>query len=215
MKMIAIELSTVRASVAVMDEDAVMDETSWFEPQARHQRLFDEMPGLLRRAGVSWTDIDLYAVGRGPGAFSGLRIGLMAAQSFALPLGRPVMAVSSGEALARQLSSTPIAAGRPVVICGDARRNMFWSGRFDTTGFSGWQLFRADDWAASLPIHALVASPHWEKTAPLRGATPEGCEWLPGDQFPDAVQTGRMALARLRSGSPSDPLEPIYLHPPV
>lgn len=202
MKIFSIELSTVRASVGIYDGERVLAEASWMEPMARHQRLFDEVPGLLERAGLGWDKIDLFAVGRGPGAFSGIRIGLMAAQMYAAPLGKKVVAVSSGEALASSFA-------KPVVVCGDARRGMFWYGVF-TESFSGWLLSDAAAFAGKIPAYALVVTPHWMQTEPLRSANP-ALRWQEGDQFPTAHAVARLSLAK----ESSEPLEPIYLHPPV
>lgn len=209
MMLFAIELSTVRANVAICDDDRVLAETAWTEPQARHQRLFDETPGLLQRAGLDWPQIDLFVAGRGPGAFSGIRIGLMAAQMFAKPGGRPVMAVSSGVALAEEIRQREDAERRDIVVCGDARRGMFWYGVFGAD-FGGWRLCKADAFGLHVPAGALVVTPHWQQTAPLRAAAPSLC-WVEGDQYPTAHAIARLA----RRMNASEPAEPIYLHPPV
>lgn len=209
----AVELSTVRASVAICEGSRVRAETSWLEPQARHQRLFEETPDLLARAGLDWPRIDLFAVGRGPGAFSGIRIGLMAAQMFAAPLAKKVVAVSSGEALALEIAGRGDAeAPGNVVVCGDARRGMFWYGiRGDR--FGGWKLCTTGEFAGVLPADPIIATPHWQQTAPLRAVTP-GHRWLEGDQYPTAHAVARLATLASEGGT-AQALEPIYLHPPV
>ncbi len=201
----AIELSTVRASVAICDDDCVLAEASWIEPRARHQRIFAETPRLLKDAGLDWPQIDLFAVGRGPGAFSGIRIGLMAAQMFAMPLNKPVIAVSSGEALASEIDADKVA------ICGDARRGMFWFAVCEDRAMGAWKLCNEEDFASKIPSAAIVATPHWNQIVALRDATKDSHRWLEGDQFPTAHAVARLA----RAIKISEPLEPIYLHPPV
>ena len=204
MLIFSIELSTIRASVAICDDDRVVAETSWTEARAWHQRLFDETPKLLKQAGLDWPQIDLFAVGRGPGAFSGIRIGLMAAQMFAAPLAKKVIAVSSGEALAAEMGK------KPIVVCGDARRGMFWYGVFGDA-FDGWKLCTSETFSALIPSDAVIATPHWQQTSALRDATTTSHRWIEGDQFPTAQAIARLARAK----QISEPLEPIYLHPPV
>lgn len=206
MLVLAIELSTVRASVALCRDEAILAETSWIEPMARHQQLFEAVPELLKQSGLDWPAIDLFAVGRGPGAFSGIRIGLMAAQMYAVPLNKPVVAISSGTALATELLAKH---NKPVVICGDARRGMFWYGVF-VPDFSGWKLATTENFAGLVPADSVIATPHGTQTTALRAATP-ALHWLEGDHFPTAYTLARLALA----ATTSEPLEPIYLHPPV
>ncbi len=66
------------------------------------ERLPGEIAVALDRAGVPKTAIDLLAVATGPGAFTGLRIGLAAIQGLAMTLNRPVVGVSALDALVRE-----------------------------------------------------------------------------------------------------------------
>lgn len=72
------------------------------------ERLPGEIAVALDRAGVARSAIDLLAVATGPGAFTGLRIGLAAIQGLALTLDRPVVGVSALDAIVTE--STPHAA---------------------------------------------------------------------------------------------------------
>ena len=204
---LALELSTVQASIALSDGGRVLAAAAWTEPQARHQQVFEAVPALLRQAGLTWADLGLFAAGRGPGAFSGIRIALMAAQMFALPLKRPVVALSSGEALAEDF------AGAPTLVCGDARRGTFWYGLFHAGAFTGWRFTKPEDWPEVVPAHARIVTSQWERCAPLRALTTAGT-WLEGDRFPSAGTLARLAVDAHQAGR-SEPAEPVYLHPPV
>ena len=129
----------------------------------------------------------------------------MAAQMFAKPLNRPVAAVSSGEALAVELG------GENVVVCGDARRGMFWFGVREHGAMSAWKLCTAEIFASQTKPGAVIVTPHWNQTAALRAADDGARGWLEGDRHPTARGIARLALNRVAVG----PLEPIYLHPPV
>lgn len=73
-----------------------------FESMARGQaeRLIPLVGELLADAGADWSDLDLIAVGTGPGNFTGLRIGVAAARGLALGRGIPAVGVSLFETLA-------------------------------------------------------------------------------------------------------------------
>lgn len=93
------------------------------------QRPFGErLPGwlleVLRDAGTSVGDVNLFVVGAGPGSLTGLRVGIATMQGLALATGRPLAAVSSLEALAHAAAAQdPGRAGEVVVSWSNARRN--------------------------------------------------------------------------------------------
>ena len=71
------------------------------------ERLPAEIAAALDRAGVAKTAIDLLAVATGPGAFTGLRIGLAAIQGLAMTLDRPVVGISALDALVIEAGTQP------------------------------------------------------------------------------------------------------------
>ncbi len=73
------------------------------ESRTHGERLPGEMSRALERAGITRGQLDLLAVATGPGAFTGLRIGLAAMQGLAMTLGKPVIGVSALDALAAQV----------------------------------------------------------------------------------------------------------------
>ncbi len=84
--------------------------------------LFDMVDRLLAEVGLRLGDIDLFAVANGPGSFTGIRVGLAAAQGWAKALGRPARGVSVLEAMVEAAeANTDIAL--PVL---DARRGEFY-----------------------------------------------------------------------------------------
>lgn len=215
---LALELSSRRGSVALHDGGRVIAQQNWDEPASRHQALFATVPRVLQEGGVSWSQLHAFAMGRGPGSFSGIRVALMSAQTFARPLLTPVLAVSSGEALALDL--IPEAGGQPIVIAGDARRGSIWYAVFQPHGQhvrreQDWTLVPAADFTARLPHGALVASPDWARLAAACGPRDTHIRWIEEDRYPSAVQVAEWAWARMRAGEPGEPVEPLYLHAPV
>jgi len=88
--------------------------------------LFEMMNRLLPAAGLRLANVDLLAVATGPGSFTGIRVGLAAAQGWARALGRPVRGVSVFEAMVAEAN---LAGGIAVPLL-DARRGEFYLGVF-------------------------------------------------------------------------------------
>ena len=80
------------------------------------ERLIPMLEQVLAGAGVGWRDLDVLAVGTGPGNFTGVRIAVAAARGLALGLGIPAIGVTRLEALAHNLP-------RPITVIEDARRD--------------------------------------------------------------------------------------------
>lgn len=97
---LAIDTASHVAAIALYDEDGVAAEHSW---TSRAHHTVDLMPNivtLLQQQRVTPADLSGLAVGRGPGSFTGLRIGLSVVKGLALAQGIPVVGVSSLHALA-------------------------------------------------------------------------------------------------------------------
>ena len=93
-------------------------------------QLFEMTNRLLAAAGLKLADVDLFAVATGPGSFTGIRVGLAAAQGWARALARPVRGVSVFEAMVAQASPP----GRIAVPLLDAHRGEFYLGIFRNAG---------------------------------------------------------------------------------
>ena len=129
MLILSIEMSSLENDVALLRGETVLARRMWHAQTFHHTRLFDLLREVLAEAGVAPEQIELFAVGRGPGSFSGTRVALTAAQALALPGSQPVVAISSGAALAYEIAA--IGGAEKISIIGDARRDTIWLGVFD------------------------------------------------------------------------------------
>ena len=218
MRILAFELSARRAGIALLDDDRVTAEETWEEPHARHQELFAAVPRLLQATGADTAYIDAYAIGRGPGSYSGIRVALTAANLFALPHGKQVLAVSSGDSIAA--AALRLRPAPQVAVAGDARRGQLWFRLYDDAGdavkgLGAWELIKADELAARLPEGAVLASPDRDRLLAQHPAAAAAPGWIAENVYPAAADIGRIARRRLAGHLPMEPLEPLYMHPAV
>ena len=106
MKLLAIETATEACSVALWIDGEVRERFG-VAPRQHAELALPWAGQLLADAGVARSQVDAIAVGRGPGAFTGVRLAVALAQGIALALDRPVVPVSTLAALAMQALSFP------------------------------------------------------------------------------------------------------------
>lgn len=124
MLVLAADTSLPILSVAIVDDGALVGAVAMEGKGSRNEKLLPAIDWLLAENQIERTRIDLFAVTRGPGSFTGVRIGLATIQGLALALGRPVCAMSTHEAIAHGES------GR-VAISDDAGRGELYVSVFD------------------------------------------------------------------------------------
>jgi tRNA threonylcarbamoyl adenosine modification protein YeaZ len=117
---LAIETSTSRGSVAVVRGDAtVVYERSFSSERSHNSQLFEPLREALEKCG---DDLRAIVVGTGPASYTGVRIGIAAAQGVAMSRGVPLVGLPS--VLAPEVDGE---VGRErFVVCGDARRGKYF-----------------------------------------------------------------------------------------
>jgi tRNA threonylcarbamoyladenosine biosynthesis protein TsaB len=216
MLVLAVEQSSSRGSVALLDDLHTLTQRIWEENRLRSRRLFPAMEEIFQETGRKLADINLLAAGIGPGIFSGLRISISAISGMAQPRQTPVAGINSAEALASELSAeTGI---KQVAVFGDARRGFLWFGMYEAgmTTPAAIRIIKPEDlW--TLPLsEALVVSPDWDRISSLLSPLKtKATRVIEAPLYPSAAHTGRLALQKFKSGFPDLPLSPIYLHPAV
>jgi tRNA threonylcarbamoyladenosine biosynthesis protein TsaB len=125
MLVLALDTTTRAGSVAIVEDDQIVDERGGDATRTHAERLPGEIVALVDAHGLSLANIDLFAIASGPGSFTGLRIGIATMQGLALVSGRRVVGVPALEALAH-LASRDAAADAHVAAWMDAhRRDVF------------------------------------------------------------------------------------------
>jgi tRNA threonylcarbamoyl adenosine modification protein YeaZ len=100
MLVLAADTSLPILSVALVSDGLLVGATAMEGRGSRNEKLLPAVDWLLAENGVDRRQLDLLAVTRGPGSFTGVRIGLATIRGFAMALGKPVCAMSTHEAIA-------------------------------------------------------------------------------------------------------------------
>lgn len=166
------------------------------EDSRRHAEVIGPfLAEVLDEAGISGADVTGVVAGMGPGPFTGLRVGIAAARTFAAARDVPVLPLVSHDAVAADQDRTG-----PFVVLTDARRReVYWSA-YDQAG-------------------TRVAGPGLARPADLdeaiRASWPDAVGWdrVTALSIP-AWRLGAIAAGRLASGAPFAQDTPLYLREP-
>lgn len=198
--LLAIDTATPAVTVAVADGEQVLAERTTVDPRRHGELLAPAVEAVLREAGAGRGAVDSVAVGVGPGPFTGLRVGLVTARTFAAALGLPVVGVCTLDVLALMAVEGGLTGGFRVVT--DAlRREVHWA------AYDAHPLRRTDGPHVDAP--ATVA---WDGPAVGAGAAAYRADF-PGAVEPLLPSAG--ALCRwVARGLPVLEPEPLYLRRP-
>ena len=126
MKIIAIDTASTTGSVAVVDGDTLLTEITVARRETHSRRLMDMIDSALKMAGLDMDRIDGFAYTKGPGSFTGLRIGLSIIKGLALVGAKPMAGISSLEVLALQAPDV----SRLICPMMDARNKELYCARY-------------------------------------------------------------------------------------
>lgn len=132
MKLLAIDSSGMTATVAVLEDDKLSAEYTINYKKTHSQTLVPMLDEIRKMTDLDLDSLDAIAVAKGPGSFTGLRIGSATAKGLGLALDKPIVAVSTLEGLAMN------AWGYDSLVCPimDARRDQVYTGIYRFEGGS-------------------------------------------------------------------------------
>ncbi|MGN0154970.1 MAG: tRNA (adenosine(37)-N6)-threonylcarbamoyltransferase complex dimerization subunit type 1 TsaB [Lachnospiraceae bacterium] len=124
MKILAVDSSGLVASVAILEEDNLVAEYTVNYKKTHSQTLLPMLDEIVRMTDTDLNTVDAIAVAKGPGSFTGLRIGSATVKGLGLALDKPIIGIPTVEGLAMNLYGTD------ALICPlmDARRNQVYTG---------------------------------------------------------------------------------------
>ena len=139
MKILAIDTTSKICSVALLEDDKIIDEINLDSGLTHSENLMPLVKEILEKNQIELKEINLIGVDVGPGSFTGIRIGVASVKAMAEVWNIPVASVTSLETLARNVETT-----NPIVSLIDARNNQVYMGIFDNQ-YNKIEEYLADD----------------------------------------------------------------------
>lgn len=225
MKLLALETSTEACSVALYLDGEVRERFE-LAPRRHAELALPWAEALLAEAGVARRQLDAIALGRGPGAFTGVRLAIALAQGIALALDRPLLPVSTLAVLALRArvlaGAAEPAAPAPLRVCAaiDARMGEVYTGAFALDGDA---LTALDTESVRPPAHAELpgSADGWlgvgtgfaAADGALRVRLGQRLAAVDAQALPHAADLARLAAAAYARGEQVAPerVEPAYL----
>ncbi|MBW5448315.1 tRNA (adenosine(37)-N6)-threonylcarbamoyltransferase complex dimerization subunit type 1 TsaB [Cohnella sp. CFH 77786] len=225
---LAFDTSTATLAAAVVRDGTVLGSVQSNAERNHSVLIVPEIKRLLAECGLTPKDLDAIAAGRGPGSYTGVRIAVSVGKTLAWAWNKPLLGISSLEALALGAWESPEPAGEGteasaarsagivwIVPVMDARRGQVYTARFAADEEGGWTRLDADgirmagDWAEALRQEAakdgnVSAIRFVGETAPheaLYLAGPAGGAEV--QSIPCAMEAGavgKLAVSRFRRG---------------
>ena len=210
MRVLAVDTTTPRGSLAVVSADTVEAEVRVTTTDGHSRWLVSAVDLALGGLGLEPRDLDGFAVTVGPGSFTGLRVGMSSVQGLALATGRPCLGLPSLDVLA----ASAVGQATSIVALVDAARGEVFGGVYDGGGRlrGDRRVGRVADLVQGVDEEAAFVGDgalryRAEIEALVVGAVfPEVDLFLAGD-------LGRQAVEPLRAGKGGPPgdLRPLYL----
>ncbi|MFE5141607.1 tRNA (adenosine(37)-N6)-threonylcarbamoyltransferase complex dimerization subunit type 1 TsaB [Streptomyces fagopyri] len=201
MLLLALDTATPAVTVALHDGTSVIASSSQVDARRHGELLLPAVDRVLTEAGLRLDAVTGIVVGVGPGPYTGLRVGLMTADTFGLALGVPVHGLCTLDGLAYAAD-----IDGPFVVATDARRKEVY-------------------WARYTDSRTRVSEPAVDRPGDLAldglPAVGAGALLYP-DTFPDArapehvsaAALASLAAERLAAGEELEPPRPLYLRRP-
>jgi tRNA threonylcarbamoyladenosine biosynthesis protein TsaB len=212
LRVLILETSGRAGQVAVADGGRVLAERRLSETRRHGRDLAPAVAELLAERGWPPRTIGAVVVGRGPGSYTGLRVGVMSAKAFAFATGARLFAVDTFAAITDQ--APPDA--EQIDVIADAQQRQLYVQRFERAGAE----WRAVTELAVRPADEWLTAPAASVSGPglvlVQDRLPTGCRAVDAaDREPRPASLLRLALARSDLDRGDDPwaLEPLYARP--
>lgn len=154
---LAVDTSGMCGTLAIRRDGKLLEERELEQSRRRHaQTLISEVQELLHAHEVASTDVEVVAVSHGPGSFTGLRVGIVFAKTFAYATGCQIVAVDTLQAVAEAVTGDEFRGIARLQVVSDAQREQLFVSDFQRTP-DGW-------WAAAGPID-IVDCEAWQNQA--------------------------------------------------
>ncbi len=221
-KILAVDTATENCSVALMIGDAVIHRCE-YAPREHTTKILPMVDEVLAEAGLRLQQLDALAFGRGPGSFTGVRIGIGIAQGLAFGADLPMLGISTLAAMAQ--GTYRVSGSNHVLSAIDARMSEVYWGQYQHLDDGDWEVVGQEAvlMPDTLPELLLPSSDIWttagtgwesypELAASLSLKTELGALLYPEAQ--DMAWLAKFALARGEQTA-AEHASPIYLRDTV
>lgn len=216
--LLTIQTASPSGSIAITSGERLVAELNLDVSKTPTEWLLSSISELLSVAGILKTDLDAIAVVRGPGSFTGLRVGLATAKGMAMAIDCPLLGVSSLQCLAMQVPNPAL----PVCVMLDARKQEVYTARYrwhegmpEATGAE--QVIKPAELLDEINEETLfVGNGAMVYRRVIMEKLPEKACFAPAYlNFPRAAAAAALALREWESGRicSADQLMPNYLRP--
>ncbi|MDY6905650.1 MAG: tRNA (adenosine(37)-N6)-threonylcarbamoyltransferase complex dimerization subunit type 1 TsaB [Thermodesulfobacteriota bacterium] len=152
MRILAVDTATFSCGVALLEGDQVVFKSVHVSRETHSRRLMPMIDNALQTTGLTVHHIDGFAVTKGPGSFTGLRIGISTVQGLAAAMQKPVVGISALDALAWPFYSSAM----PVCVLMDARKGEVYTCRYRPDG----KTLKKTDTEEAMPPDAALKDIH-------------------------------------------------------
>ena len=125
MRVLAVDTSTMMSSISILEDDKIIADSSINQEETHSEMLVPLIKRMLDDLKIKANDIDLFAIAKGPGSFTGLRIGMTSLKAMAQALDKPIIGVSTLKGMAYSIMND----GYVLAII-DARGKRYFAGLY-------------------------------------------------------------------------------------
>lgn len=214
--LLALDAAGSACSAAVWRDGALRAHRFEVMIRGQSERLVPMIEEAMREAGLTYEALDAVAVTRGPGGFTGVRIGLATARALALAWARPLIGLSNFEAVACAVPDSE-RRGRILAVLIDAKRAELYAQAFsaDLTPLTEAGALAPEALCRALPAGPLVlAGDAVDRAMPALRAAGRELHAASSPGHADAAYVAEMAAARPLPAPGAPPPRPIYLRDP-
>ncbi|MEJ2762639.1 tRNA (adenosine(37)-N6)-threonylcarbamoyltransferase complex dimerization subunit type 1 TsaB [Photobacterium sp. MCCC 1A19761] len=221
-KILAVDTATENCSVALMVGNAVISRCE-YAPREHTTKILPMVDAVLAEAGVKLNQLDALAFGRGPGSFTGVRIGIGIAQGLAFGADLPMLGISTLAAMAQ--GTYRIHQAEQVLTAIDARMGEVYWGQYRRQADGDWQVVGRElvIQPASLSEQLTETQGLWLTAGTGWDAYAEQLATLPLERqagevlYPDSQDMVRLAPFALARGEAvaAEHASPVYLRDTV
>lgn len=217
MRLLAIDTATERCSVALRVDGRLIERAS-DQPRGHADLVLPMVEAVLQEAALKLTELDGIAYGRGPGAFTGVRIAVGVVQGLAFGAGLQTVGISNLAAVAQQVARP----GDRILVCMDARmEQVYWSsfarepGSELVTPLAPERVDAPD--AVPDGDYSTLAGTGFKAYPQLRSRLATGGRVVHETVLPRAAEIALLAEAEFRAGRgrPAVEAEPVYVRDQV